>query len=372
MSASDKLGIREFDEMVSDTLESIVNKDVGITNTSVGSVVRTLVEAILDNVDASNYYTSYIYDAMGIDEATGDDLDRLVYILGIVREKASPATGVVTFSTGDAPYEYDIQIPYGYQISTRQLSDGTIHIFTVDEYDVVLKAGQTSIDVKVVCDETGHLYLPAGSINTMSTSIVGVSTVINKTEINSGSDKESDEDFRVRAKDYVASLGKCTNDALKVAIQNIEGINACTVIDQYQGPGTSAVLVVPQIIPVLPDISSVVDKVVASTKASGIKVFIIYPTIKFINIVCTITGVTIEDPSILLEALSNYTSSLEVGQTFVIRQMERKLLNALDNNSIDNDDVDIITETPTSNVTCGSEEIIRVKTITINGEVYNV
>ena len=61
MSLSEKLGIKDFSQMVSDTLQSVVDSDVGITNTMAGSVVRTLIEAILDNVDATNYYAEYIY-----------------------------------------------------------------------------------------------------------------------------------------------------------------------------------------------------------------------------------------------------------------------------------------------------------------------
>lgn len=370
MSASDNLGIKDFDQLVSDTLQTIVDSGVGITNTSVGSVVRTLVEAILDNVDVTNYYAGHIYDAMSINDAVGNDLDRLVLILGITRELASAATTVVTFSTGDEPYAYDISIPYGFEVSTRQGSDGTIHTFTVTEENVVLKAGETSIDVNVKCDEVGHLYLPVGSINTMGRSIIGIASVINKNEVNSGKSDESDDDLRRRTKEYITAFGKCTDNALKMSIESIDGVNNCTVIDQYSGVGTTGVMVVPDIIPVLDSIVKDVEDVVANTKASGIKVFIIYPTIKYIDISITLTGTV--DNNVVLEAISNYINSLEVGQTFVIRQMERKILNAIDLNNIENDDVDIDTLLPDSNVTCESDKIIRVNTVTINGEVYDV
>ena len=370
MSASDNLGIKTFDQLVADTLQTITDANVGITNTSPGSVVRTLVEAILDSVDATNYYASYIYDAMSINDATGNDLDRLVLILGITREQASPATSIVTFSTGDEPYQYDISIPYGFELSTRQDTDGTIHTFKVDEEDIILKAGETSIDVKVVCDEVGHLYLPSGAINTMSRSIIGIASAINKSEVNSGRNEETDDELRKRTKAYITAFGKCTDDALKVAVEDIDGVTNCTVVDRYDGVGTSGVIVVPEIIPVLDSVAEEVANAIAVTKASGIKVFIIYPTIKWIDIDLTITDIV--DDTIILEAISNYINSLEVGQTFVVRQMERKVLNAIDNNDIDNDSVDIETTVPDTNVSCESEEIIRVKTVTINGEVHEV
>ena len=365
------LDIKDFDQLVSDTLDDIVDSGVGITNTTAGSVVRTLVEAILDNVDTTNYYANYIYDAMGIDNATGDDLDRLVLILGVTRHKASPATCKVTFSTGDEPYDYDIPIPFGFEVSTRQLSDGSIYTFTVTDNNVVLSAGELSIDVNVKCDEAGHIYLPAGTINVMSSSIVGIASVINESEINSGSDEETDDEFRERTKEYIASFGKCTSDAIKTAVEDVDGVNSCTVIDLYQGAGTSAVMIVPDVIPPSDEVVTNVENTVKATKAAGIKVFIIYPTIKYIDIVCTITGTGI-DIDALLEALSNYVNSLNVGQTFVVKQMERKLLNALDTTSSDNDPADIVTETPSANVECEPTEIIRVNTITVNGVVYDV
>lgn len=365
------LDIKDFDELVSDTLDAIVESGVGITNVTAGSVVRTIVEAILDNVDTTNYYANYIYESMGIDDATGDDLDRLVLILGVTRHKASPAKCIVTFSTGDEPYEYDIHIPYGFEVSTRQLSDGSMYTFTVSSNAAVLKAGELSVDVEVECDESGYIYLPAGSINVMSSSIVGIADVINKSDVNSGSDGETDDEFRKRSKDFIASFGKCTNNAIKTAIEDIDGINSCEMIDLYRGAGTSAAMVVPDIIPPSESIKNTVAEVVADTKASGIKVFIIYPEIKSIDIVCTITGVDI-DSDALLNALSNYVSSLNIGQTFVISQMERKILNALDTNQSENDDADIVTELPSANVKCESTEIIRVNTITVNGVVYDV
>ena len=370
MSLEERLGIKDFSVIVEETLQSIIDSGVGITNTSVGSVTRTIVEAILDNADAMNFYISYVYSAMGIDSATSDDLDRLVLILGVVRNKATNAIGTVTFSTGDEPYVYDIPIPYGSEISTRQLSDGSIYTFITTDEDVVLKAGETSIDVNVMAVNTGHLYLPAGSLCIMGKSIIGISTVQNNEEINSGKDQESDEDLRSRTKEYVSTFGKCTDNALRVAVEGVNGVINCTVVDQYQGLGTSGIIVVPEILPPLQEVQDAIDVVVQDTKASGIKVFVIYPEIKHISIDLTITESV--DADVVLEAISNYVNSLRVGQTFVIKQMERKVLNAIDLNTVENDDIDITTTIPEENITCTNEEIIRVSDITVNGVKYDV
>ena len=362
------LGLQDLDQMIEETLSNIVDADVGITNTSVGSVVRTIVEAILSNVDETNYYLSYVYDALSIDDAIGDDLDRLVAILGLTRRPATVSTGIVTFSTGGEPAEYDIPIPYGYEVSTRQASDGSVTTYTVLDEDCVLKAGESEIDVTVQAEEAGHKYLPAGSLCIMGTSIIGIQSVINKEEVNSGVDKESDDDFRTRTKEYVNAFGKGTNAALKAAVEGVDGVTNCTVDDLHDGIGTSAVIVVPDTIPVIDSVDKAVKEAVAETKAAGIKVSVIYPTIKYTDIDVTITGVDNIDNNVVVEAISTYANSLHVGQTFVIKQMERKVLNIIDTNIVENDGIDIRTNAPLENVVCEPEEIIRVRKVTINGE----
>lgn len=365
-----KLGIKDFDQMTADTLQSIVDSGVGITNTTPGSVVRTIVEAILDNVDAMNYYINFVYNALGIDEATGEDLDRLISILGVTRKQPTYATGVVTFSTGDAPYAYDIVIPYGYEVSTRQTNDGTVYTYLVNEENIVLPAGQISIDVNVRASIPGHQYLPAGSLSVMGKSIVGIASVVNQDAVNSGDDVETDDELRNRTKEIVSAFGKCTDNALKMAVEEVDGVINCEVVDQYNGIGTTGVIVVPEILPIVDSVAEQINKVVAETKASGIRAYIIFPTIKYISINIEITE-TVDD-ALVIESIFEYVNSLRVGQTFVIKQMERKILNAIDENHIQNDDIDINTITPSGNVTCATEEIIRVNTITVNGVVHDV
>ncbi|MCM1269370.1 MAG: baseplate J/gp47 family protein [Ruminococcus flavefaciens] len=321
-------------------------------------------------MDETNYYLEYVYNAMSIDTATGNDLDRLVALFGIIRNSSSYAMGFVTFSTGDEPYQYDIEIPYGYEVSTRQNSSGQISVFNVAEDNIILKAGQKEIDVLVKADTPGHRYLAANTLTVMGKSIVGIATVTNKDEINSGQDEETDEQLRKRAKEYVLSFGKCTKSAIETAVNKVTGIASCRVIDLYKGNGTIGIIVVPEVVPIPDDVASEVNKVIDETKAAGIKVFVIDLILKGIDLEI-VTSEEI-DPDKVLEAISNYANSLEVGQTFIISQMERKILNAVDDNDIENDSLDIKTITPNGNVPCVENEVIKVNTVKLNGVIYNV
>lgn len=373
MDGLDKiLGIKDFEALVTDTLQSIVDADVGITNINNGSVVRTIVESILDNVDMTNYYAQYIYSAMCIDTSTGNNLDRLVSVLGIVRNASTYASDHVTFSTGDTPYQYDIIIPYGTIISTRKNNDGSVIEFSVIDEDAILTAGETSLDVLVQCVDAGHKYLPAGALCILSSSIIGIQSVINTSAINSGSDQETDDELRSRTKETLKSYGKCTFNALKTEVEKIDGVENCSVIDIYNGiVGTAAVIVATNIMPPTQELINEIETTVELTKACGIKVDIIYPTIEYVDISINIDNTV--DMDDMLEAISNYIYSLNVGQALIVRQMERKILNALDDtNNVNNDMLDITTLSPANNVSVGQSGIIRANSITINGVAYDV
>ena len=177
-----ELGTKSFDDIVEYTLQSIIKKDVGISNINPGSVLRTLVEVFSENEDVSNYYLEYVYKCMDIDNCYGEDLDRAVKILGLVRETSKAAVGEITLYTGDSPAEYDIEIPYGYIVSTRPNRNGDVTEFYISDSNSILKAGESEIKVAVTCTEPGLIYIPAGTIDVMSQSLQGINSIINENE----------------------------------------------------------------------------------------------------------------------------------------------------------------------------------------------
>ena len=116
---------------------------------------------------------------------------------------------------------------------------------------------------------------------------------------------------------------------------------------------------------------SEIEAVVQATKASGIAPFIIYTDVKGIDIDINIVGKTLteDDKNTIIDVISKYCDSLNAGQEFIIKQMERKVLNALDSTLTDNDEIDIETIKPTDNITATAEQIIRCDVISINGEI---
>jgi uncharacterized phage protein gp47/JayE len=273
--------------------------------------------------------------------------------------------------SGDAPAEYDVEIPYGFIVSTRPNYKGDVIEFMVTDSGAVLKAGETSVDVTVTCMEAGFVHIPVGAISILSSSLQGIHMVRNESAIDGGRDSENDEDFRERIANVRETFGKCTDEAIESAVDSINGVTKSRVIDRYQGNGTTGIIVVTDTVPAPASVMSEVEAVIQATKASGIAPFIIYTDIKGIDIDINITGkvLTENDKSIVVDAVSKYCNSLNAGQEFIIKQMERKILNALDNTITDNDEIDIETIKPTSNITSTAEQIIRCDIISINGEM---
>lgn len=366
----EELGTKSFDNIVQDTLDAILQMDIGLSNVNPGSVLRTLVEVFAENEDTANYYMEYIYNNMNIDNCEGSELDRSVKILGLVREPAKSAVGEITLSTGDQPAEYDIEIPYEFIVSTRPDAEGNVREFYISDSARTLKAGESSIKVAVTCSDPGFIYVPAGSIDTLSKSLQGIHSVVNEHAINGGRDEETDEEFRERIKNIRETFGKCTDEAIKSAVNEVAGVTKCSIIDMYKGVATTGVIVTTDTVPAPESVIENIKEVVNKTKASGIKPYIVYAEAKIVDIDMTIS---IEDPDIekIMSAINSYCYSLSAGQTFIIKQLERKVLNSIDQTVADDDDVDVVTNLPENNVTPTDEQIIRPGIITINGKVVS-
>lgn len=366
-----ELGTMSFDDIVEYTLQSIIQKDVGISNINPGSVLRTLIEVFAENEDTANYYIEYVYRCMDIDNCYGDELDRAVKILGLTRETSKAAVGEIVLRTGDNPAEYDIEIPYGYIVSTRPNRNGEVTEFYISDAGSVLLAGESEIRVAVTCTEPGLIYIPAGAIDVMSQSLQGINSIVNENSINGGKDVETDEEFRERIRNVRETFGKCTNEAIEAAVDQISGVTKSRVIDMYNGVGTTGIIVVTDTIPAPESVKDNINTTVEAVKASGIEPFIIYSNIKDVDIDIVITGIELsnEDLTAIATAINKYCTSLNAGQEFIIKQMERKALNAIDSTESENDGADIQTISPTSNITSTDEQIIRSAQIRINGVV---
>jgi hypothetical protein len=190
------------------------NTQSRLTDINVGSVTRTLTEAI-GKETATVYQEIYnAYQAGFVDTAQGQSLDYVVSILGLTRMGADYAIGLATFMR-DPQVDGNVTIPDGTQVATAKRV-----VFETRELRT-LQRGQQRMDVPIRAAATAKGpagVVPAGAIVSLEVPIAGIASVTNFDATVLGSKPESDEEVRARAKAALLGLGQATLAALERAI----------------------------------------------------------------------------------------------------------------------------------------------------------
>jgi hypothetical protein len=202
--------------------------DSPLSDLNIGSVTRTLNEAIAREVAFVYQQIKAVYLSAFIDTATGKSLDLVVSILGVTRKTKEFAEGLVTFFRDPSAGDGNIAIPEGTGLITAK---GEATFITTQLRN--LQRGQARIDVPIRATEASKGpagVVAAGLINTLVVPITGISRVTNFDATVLGEKDETDEELRARAKATVRSLGKATLAALKRVIAE----QRATLIDVFE------------------------------------------------------------------------------------------------------------------------------------------
>lgn len=185
--------------------------DSPLTDINVGSVTRTLSEAVGREIATVYQQINQAYLSAFIDTATGTSLDLVVAILGVVRKTKDYAVGLATFFR-DPAVTGNITIPERVTLSTEK---GEASFVTTQQR--TLQRGQVRIDAPIRAgdDFKGDAgKVEAGKITTLAQPIAGIARVTNFEATFLGARDESDEELRTRAKAVLRALGKGTLAAL--------------------------------------------------------------------------------------------------------------------------------------------------------------
>ena len=182
-----------------------------LTDINVGSVNRTLGEAIGREITTVYQQINRAYLSAFVDTAEGKSLDLVVAILGITRKTKDYAIGAVTFFR-DPTITGNITLQDGVLLSTSKAG-----VFFQTTQPRTLQQGQVRIDapIRASDDYKGEAgEVEAGKITETPQPIAGIARVTNFDATYLGVDDESDEELRLRAKAALRSQGKATIAAL--------------------------------------------------------------------------------------------------------------------------------------------------------------
>ncbi len=246
--------------------------DSPLTDINVGSVIRTLSEAIGREIATVYEQINLAYLSGFIDTATSTALDQVVSILNIQRKTADFAIGLVTFFR-DPEIIGNITIPSGTLLAT---SKGETTFETTQLR--TLQRGQARIDVPVRA--TNDFRSEAGkvdpaSITELSQPIAGIARVTNFEATFLAAKDETDEELRIRAKAALRALGKATLAALARVV--FEGRGSLLEVWDPNGPelkrsdpGTAVLLIEAE-----PERFPSLQSAINETRAAGVDVSLV-------------------------------------------------------------------------------------------------
>jgi hypothetical protein len=205
-----------------------------LSDVNVGSVTRTLAEAIGREIATVYEQVNEAYKAGFIDTAQGTSLDLVVAILGVERKTKDFAQGLVTFfrdetSTGAVTIVAGTLLVAGTPERPR---------FETTETRTLL-AGTARIDVPVRATqefkgEVGEV--PAGSISDLAVLLEGIARVSNVDATLLSGEDETDEQLRIRARAALRALSKGTQAALEQAVREQRGPKVLEIWDPNAPP----------------------------------------------------------------------------------------------------------------------------------------
>ena len=201
-----------------------------VTDFNVGSVVRTMLEAVAAEIDEL-YQQFFIGTREAIPVATYNsfDFDKLPAISagGVIRVTVTPSATIEVIAAGTTASAVGLSTTY----SVAQ--------------DISIPIGASYVDIAVSADEAGTVgNIAAGQDFDLNPAPNSFISATNLSAFASGQDEETDDEQKIRFTAYIASLSRATNAALKYGLSTasitdglgniIESVAASAVVEPYK------------------------------------------------------------------------------------------------------------------------------------------
>ena len=211
-----------------------------------------------------------------------------------------------------------IKIPVGTKVSTYARRPEDVKVFETTEEKVLERTpeGKWEANVPVramVAGTVGNAV--AGTITVMPQPLVGVEYVVNRKDILTGVEAETDKELRERAKHALEVAGKATLVSLESAVWGVEGVDSVLIEEMSDG--------VPGVVKLIVDggETSEIERVINDVRAAGVRVEFSRPKTIHIDVTLTVTlkrGATPASVEGDIEAkVRSYISSLNVGDDVI-------------------------------------------------------
>ncbi|GMB00932.1 baseplate J/gp47 family protein [Pelosinus sp. IPA-1] len=222
---------KKFQDILTDLFNYIGESKV-VTDFNVGSVLRTILEAVAAIVEELWYKLQFFVSLFFLDSSQGEWIDRRLNDFGMERKEGSEAYGTITIGR-DSPSPISILISAG---TIFQNDTGELQFIT--QGDARLNIGDSTVEVTAQAVDTGTDYnLASGTVlKQAGIAISGIEWAKIKI-MGGGEDIESDDDYKNRVPDYFDSLSRGTAPAIKYAASTVKGVESVTLKENYPSKG---------------------------------------------------------------------------------------------------------------------------------------
>lgn len=326
---------KTFGELVQSSL-SYLRSRTDITNTNVGGITRSLVEVINKNI--SDYYEVLdINMAMGfLSTSEGYYLDLIGSLFNMDRLEAESASVSQSSETQkfyvSSGYLVD-RIPSGIIRSGTVVSslDGIIR-YTVSA-DTNFSSAATEVYVPITASDSGTKYnVGANVLVSHNLGAAGVFTT-NEKAIVSGTDTESDANYKYRLMNATLSAEKANEISVRLAALSVSGVSDVIIRKYARGIGTYEVIVIPveglASDALISNVQSAIDDVTACGTAGYARKPIIVPIDLSVSLVFT-NDTTDYEKSVLRSmvkvAVEKYIVNIPIGGEFIINELRQQIM----------------------------------------------
>jgi len=369
-----QLKLKAFSQVVSDAAAAVQSSANALLNLYPGSTLRAILEA---NAAVAMWIQSLIYNVLlttRLATSGSTDADSFGADFGFYRLPAATSGGTVTFGRFSSSTTSAI-LP-GTNLST--IDNSLTFTVVIDPLNpnwdaaqnaYILPISTAEIDVPVVCTVAGSLgNVGVGVIGNISSTVVGVDTVINAAAFVNGADAESDAAFRVRFVSYILSLSRATLASIGYAIIKVQQGLTYTIIENENTdgtylPGNLVITVDDGSHEPSSDLINLVGLSIEEYRSAGVSYDILPPVIvdTVVDVVATpLAGYNVNDLiTPVSNAVSAYANSLRVGEPLYYSRLVQAAYNATE--GIDN--VIILIDWLTNDLIVSPRQVIRASLV---------
>lgn len=345
-------------EILKNSISYVTKVTNKITDFSVGSVTRTILEAV--SLQIEEFYFK-VYD--GFLDAVENSIFRAFGFTALTEE----------YANGDLIVEFksaltsEIRFATGLTFCTSS-SISSIKYYTLTK-DVIAPTGATKVVLPIQCTVAGVLgNTPENSITIMVTANSLVSKVYNEIAFTNGRAAETKAERKARFKKFIATLVRGTTDSIEYAASLVTGITGVYVDDS--GIGIIKIYCHDTNGDLSDTLKASVQASVDSYRSAGVEAVILPVVKQFVDVNVKVYLNKEYNPSMyqstVSAAISTYMYEFHVNEGFYLTSLI-KYLRDLDDLAII--DVDVLS--PTSKIAASTQVLLRPGIITVSTETVD-